>query len=78
MSQLICEEIILDCALVDIWDRGYSKIDLDNFLINIEYELYLKDWKTRQNHIKKDSYINKNDFVLAIIVYNVPWVKFCV
>lgn len=47
MSQLICEEIILDCALVDIWDRGYSKIDLDHFLINIEYELYLylKDWK---------------------------------
>lgn len=41
MSQLICEEIILDCALVDIWDRGYSKIDLDHFLINIEYELYL-------------------------------------
>lgn len=71
MSQLICVEIILDRALVDIWDRGYSKIDLDHFLINIDYEPYLKDWKI-------DSYINKNDFVLAITVYYVPWVKFCV
>ena len=43
MSQLIYVEIILDRALVDIWDRGYSQIDLDHFLINIEYELYLKD-----------------------------------
>lgn len=43
MSQLICEGIILDRALVDIWNRGYSKIDLDHLLINIEYELYLKD-----------------------------------
>lgn len=43
MSQLIYVEIILDRALVDIWDRGYSKIDLDHFLINIDYEPYLKD-----------------------------------